>query len=123
MKKNKSIEKILKDLKPIDAVNFPSYYISKKGKVYKVVNDTIKEIKASKYIKYDFLRVNMRDKEGRSTTKMLHTLVYETYKGKINLYDDLKFIDGDYKNCDIDNLITVSELLQFYKENNKVKEC
>ena len=92
-----------------------SYYINKEAKVYRVKNNTILEVKTSNSVN-NGLKINYYDSEGKQHTKQLHLLVYEAFKGVTD--SDIIFIDGNKKNCSIDNLISLEDLVKFYKEKN-----
>lgn len=90
-----------------------SYYINKEAKVYRVKNNTILEVKPSNSVT-NGLKINYYDSEGKQHTKQLHLLSYEAFKGVTD--SDIVFIDGNRKNCSIDNLISLEDLVKFYKE-------
>ena len=74
-------------------------------------------------------RVNLKGKDGKYTTKQVHTLVYSHFKlnnhdvndiGYFQRLDNkLVFLDDNFKNCNINNLITVKDLKEFYLKNKK----
>ena len=106
---------------------FENYYITKSGKIFKKINDDkpLKEIKPF-LDSHNSYRVNLSTEKGKYTTKQLHTLVYKTFKGDINskrgeynkIENMIVFIDGNIKNCSINNLMTVKELKEFYNNHN-----
>ena len=93
-----------------------SYYINKEAKVYRVKNNTILEVKVSNSVN-NGLKINYYDSEGRQHTKQLHLLMYEAFKGAND--SDIVFLDGNKKNCRIENLMTVNELVEYYNNNHK----
>ena len=107
--------------------DFPGYYITREGEI-------LKEVKSGKFKKIQGFatkknewRVNLKGKDGKYTTKQVHTLVYAHFKldnhdmndvGFFHRLDNkLVFLDGDFSNCRLDNLITVKELKEFYLKN------
>lgn len=106
---------------------FEKYYITKSGKIFKKINDDkpLKEIKPF-LDSHNSYRVNLSTAKGKYTTKQLHTLVYKTFKGDINskrgeynkTENMIVFMDGNIKNCSIDNLMTVKDLKEFYNNHN-----
>ena len=109
--------------------DFPGYYITREGEI-------LKEVKSGKFKKIQGFatkknewRVNLKGNDGKYTTKQLHTLVYSHFKldnhdmndiGYFQRLDNkLVFLDGDFSNCRLDNLITVKELKEFYLKNKK----
>lgn len=107
--------------------DFPGYYITREGEI-------LKEVKSGKFKKIQGFatkknewRVNLKGKDGKYTTKQVHTLVYTHFKldnhdandiGYFQRLDNkLVFLDGDFSNCRLDNLITVKELKEFYLKN------
>ena len=96
------------------------YYINKKGFIfsfkkhknknkvfYKIreVNTTLSTMNGLKFNFYD----------GKKTSsKSVGVAVYETFKGKKLGYNQLVFLDNNRKNCNIDNLISIDELINFY---------
>ena len=106
---------------------FENYFITKEGKIFKQLkNDSLREVKPF-LDSHGSMRVNLSVGNGKATTKQLHTLVYKTFKGDIKaergthnkIENMIVFIDGNAKNCNIDNLITVKELQEFYVNNRK----
>ena len=103
-----------------DLNDFPNYKITKEGKIYKITKKgKLKEVSASIEKNYGFSRVNIENGSGKWGTYLVHRLVYKTFKGGYE--GDLVFIDGNKQNCNLDNLITVKELLEFYNKNNTEK--
>lgn len=103
-------------VKPIEG--FEDYYISRDGCVFRRTRKgDLRLITVSVEKKCGFSRVNMESRDGKWGTYLLHRLVYSTFKRKTKR--DIVFIDGNKQNCNLDNLITVEELLEFYKKNRK----
>lgn len=95
-----------------------SYYINKQAQVYRVKNNSIVEVKSSKSA-MGGLKINYYDVDGKQYTKQLHLLMYETFKGAND--SDIVFLDGNKKNCRIENLMTVNELVEYYNNNHREK--
>lgn len=107
--------------------DFPGYYITREGEILKEdKNGKFKKIQGFATKKNEW-RVNLKGKDGKYTTKQVHTLVYSHFKldnhdandiGYFQRLDNkLVFLDGDFSNCRLDNLITVKELKEFYLKN------
>ena len=101
---------------------FEDYYINNKGVVYKIFNYKNKnsELRLVSSMKdaEDSLKANFI-LNGVRTTRRIKTLVYEIFNKPIDKLDKIYFIDGDTGNCDIKNLISGTELLDYYKLNKK----
>lgn len=98
----------------VDALGFNKYKVGADGKVYKQTDKGLREVSA-RPDEHGFPRINLQVSEGRHTTKRVHSLVYSSFKGKPQ--GELVFLDGDKNNCALDNLVSVQELVNFYKEN------
>ena len=107
--------------------DFPGYYITREEGNFKGGKKRqIKKIQGFATKKNEW-RVNLKGKDGKYTTKQVHTLVYSHFKlnnhdandiGYFQRLDNkLVFLDGDFSNCRLDNLITVKELKEFYLKN------
>lgn len=109
MKQYKELEQV---------VGFQHYLASSNGKIYKKVANGLREV-AINMDRYGFLRVNLQQDEPntRPTTKRVHMLVYEAYKGKPE--GELIFLDGNRENCKLENLVSMGELLDCYKQHNQ----
>lgn len=95
---------------------YSNYYISEFGDVFKKnKHNKLRSVSVSKEKNCGFYRVNIESDDGKWGTLLLHRLVYRTFKGDYE--GDLVFLDGNKENCELSNLITVKELLEFYKEN------
>ena len=95
---------------------YSNYVINSFGEVYKVGKDKL--VRVAENIDKGFLRVNLRE-NGKSSTGRIHTLVYRAFKGDFTGENDGKmiFLDGNRVNCDINNLVTTQELVDFYLKN------
>ena len=95
---------------------YSNYVINSFGEVYKVGKDKL--VRVAENIDKGFLRVNLRE-NGKSSTGRIHTLVYRAFKGDFTGENDGKmiFLDGNRMNCDINNLVTTQELVDFYLKN------
>lgn len=111
-------ENNFKNIKDKDVESLEDYYINKQGDIIRIVEDKrtkIKQLKSIPKSKNKFgYKVNISI-NGKGTSKQLANLVYRTFRGDYE--GDLFYIDGDKFNCNLDNLITVNELLDFYREN------
>lgn len=100
-----------------------SYYVNRDGDVIRIKyhkNKGYKIIDVVKYItKEGHIKINLNDK-CTSTSVLLHKVVYETFKGQVN-YHEIYFKDNNKQNCSILNLITINELIDFYREKNNIK--
>lgn len=106
-------------IKKIDMAGFSSYYVSEYGRVFnEKSNGKMKELSISKV--NGMLKVNLYSDSRKSVTKLVHTLVYETFKSKD--YSSIVFLDGNKENCHIDNLMSVEELRDFYNATVKNKQ-
>lgn len=90
--------------------DFESYSINTKGEIFNKFN---KKMIPSKN-QNGFLKITLR-KDKDSFYSSIHHLVYKQFKGEYT--GELVFIDGNKENCSIDNLISVQELLEFYRNN------
>lgn len=99
-------------------------YVSKIGTVV-----SIKPAKNGAYkLKYvgvtksskGLLKFNYCD-NGKITTVQLHKVIYDTFSKEKSKQGEICFIDGDMNNCSYDNLITVTELLNHYRNMNNIK--
>lgn len=103
--------------------NNEDYFVSKYGEVYKInVNKfgecSVKSVSVSQ-AKNGALKYTTRDKNDKATCRLLSKDVYELFKGSYE--GDLQYIDGDRTNCRLDNLISIKELMDFYKKNRDKK--
>ena len=100
----------------VGVLGFNKYKIGADGKVYKITKKGLKEVSA-KEDNHGFPRINLQVNDStRSTTKRVHSLVYSSFKGKPQ--GELVFLDGNKSNCALDNLVSIPELVEFYKKNN-----
>ena len=102
------------DLVYLNIKDCEDYFINKQGQIFKKKKKGLVEVKQYK-ADYNFVKVNIRTVKGKQTTKLVHVLVYETYKGK--KYSNIHFIDGDKNNCRLDNLVSTEDLIEFYRNN------
>lgn len=101
--------------------NFRGYFVNTEGEVFKQKkNGELRKVSSSIENTYGFSRVNLVNDEGKAGARLLHRIVYKTFKGEYT--GDLVFIDGNKQNCRLDNLITVKELLDFYTRHHYYKE-
>lgn len=101
------------DIKPIEGFN--NYCIGKNGIVYRryTRGDKI----GYKPLKQSYTPTG-RAKVGLcGTSRDIALLVYRAFKNTIIDYNDIVFLDNNKKNCSLENLITISELVEFYKNN------
>ena len=104
-------------IKKLNIDGYSRYYISTEGKVFKEKKDgSIVEVKQYK-ANFDFMRVNMYSDDKKPTTKLVHILVYEAFKGKS--YSNIVFLDDDKENCRLSNLMSIEELRDFYNASMK----
>ena len=61
----------------------------------------------------------MQDDFGKFTSKLVHTLVYEAFKGED--YSVLALLDGDKNNCRLDNIMSLEELVTYYNTTSERK--
>nr|DAQ97560.1 MAG TPA: PROTEIN/DNA Complex catalytic motif, Helix-turn-helix DNA [Caudoviricetes sp.] len=99
-------------------------YVSKSGAVVsiKLFNKgyRIKDVNVSKGTK-GLLKFNYCE-NGKVTSILLHKIIYDTFSTDKSSHGEICFIDGDSNNCSFNNLITVSELLDYYKQHNNVNK-
>lgn len=102
-------------------LGYHDYFVNENAEIYRIVlTKTKKEILRPVSIsdattgakKFTVLKT-----DGKNGTLMLHNVVYETFRGKFE--GELKFIDGNRKNCKLNNLITDKELLDFYNTHRQ----
>ena len=109
---------IKREFKQVNLYN--EFYINSAGEVYRIFTNykgikILKSISISK-TKEGNLKANFTV-NNKNTSLLISVVVYETFKNKLSVNDYLCFIDGNKLNCNIDNLITQNELLEFYKLN------
>lgn len=114
-------EKVIKaGYRKIDSIKNAYYYINKQAKVIKIVlrkgGYIIKDVKISDTAMQEG-KFNIVREDGKVTSMLVSKAMYETFKGDVN-YSTLVHIDGDSRNSCLDNLISVEELLNYYKKNN-----
>ena len=80
----------------------------------------IKDVSVTKGIK-GLLKFNYCE-DNKITTILLHKIIYDTFSKEKSKHGEICFIDGNNNNCSFDNLITVSELLNYYKQNNNINK-
>lgn len=95
--------------------DYPNYIISSDGKLFKLIKDGKMKELSSHLEDYGFKRVNIRDSNGKVGTRLLHTLVYTAFKGKVE-QGQIVFLDKDKTNCNIENLISIDELVYYYNK-------
>ena len=100
-------------------------YVSKAGAVVSIKpaknrGYKIKDVSVTKGIK-GLLKFNYCE-DNKITTILLHKIIYDTFSKEKSKHGEICFIDGNNNNCNFDNLITVSELLNYYKQNNNINK-
>lgn len=104
-------------IKELNIQGFSGYYISSDGRIYnEKKNGEMRELKKYK-ANYDFMKVNLYGDDKKQTTKLVHVLVYESFKGKN--YSNIVFLDNNKENCNIENLMSVEELRDYYNASIK----
>ena len=109
---------MLKEIK-----GFSRFYVNELGEVFAVKKNKFKgEVLRPLSIcrgANGYKKVNMQDDSGKFTSKLLHSLVYEAFKG--DNYSVLAFLDGDKGNCRLDNLMSLEELVTYYNTTSERK--
>lgn len=105
--------KVIENLHPVK--DMPGIYIGDKGRVYKEAKEGYKLVKQYVEKRYGFMRFNYYNK-GKASTQLTHTLVWDAFGNRHT--KQIVFLDGDKKNCRIDNLIAIEDLVDFYNKNN-----
>ena len=108
---------MLKEIK-----GFSRFYVNENGDVF-----TIKKIKGGEKLNKvsitkatnGYKKVNMQDDFGKFTSKLVHTIVYEAFKGEN--YSVLTLLDGDKNNCRLDNIMSLEELVTYYNTTSERK--
>lgn len=102
-------------------------YVNKEGNVYSIKKNkagiyNVKELNKSISNNNNFIKVNYRVNNKRSSV-LLHSLIYNTFAEKKYKEDgkNLFFIDNNKKNCSFNNLISSSELIDYYRKNSTGK--
>lgn len=106
---------------------FNDYFVTRDGEVlrtiansqYSITND-IREVSTSVNKKNGKKRFNVTTTRGGGEQKTLHLAqsVYRTYKGEPK--GEILFADGNKENCSVENLVTVEDLLNFYRSVNDI---
>jgi hypothetical protein len=95
--------------------NFSNYKIYENGKIY--------NIDSKEYIKPYFNKqskqytVYMKNNDGSDVRKKVGRLIYEIFKGDLNIDEQIIFIDGDNQNFNISNL-SKDKFYNIIKNNN-----
>lgn len=110
---------MLKEIK-----GFSRFYVNELGEVFAIKKNKFKgEVLRPLSIcrgANGYKKVNLQDDTGKFTSKLLHTIVYESFKGEN--YSTLALLDGDKNNCRLDNIISLEELIDYYNKNNIEKK-
>jgi hypothetical protein len=91
---------------------FTGYFINTDGEIF---NRHGRQLRATKN-QDGCLKIILR-KDNKNHYFTVHHLVYRQFKKEYT--DELFFIDGNKENCSIDNLVSINELLEFYRKNKK----
>lgn len=103
------------DIRPIEGKR--GYLIGRDGSIFKEGKQGLKEVKQFIEKNYGFKKVNFYiDK--KPSTHLVHLLVWKTFKEKPT--QQIVFLDGNKSNCDIKNLASIEELVEFYNKNNNL---
>lgn len=98
---------------------FPGYWVTPEAMLYKEKLKSNGEVLFSRVStnvnRYGFVRANF-NKDGKQTTKTLHSVVYETFKGVPT--SELVFLDGDKTHCALENLVSIEELIACYRKHH-----
>jgi len=93
------------------------YYINPQGEVLKLLIKkdyyVLRKVSISKGVRGYKLNIHLN---GLNTVKQIHDLLYKTFKPE---YSDSRiiFLDGNDKNCCLENLISERELIEFFLKN------
>lgn len=103
----------------IKVPGFNHYYVNELGEVFRhrqgKYGDIFKPLKYTRAI--DGSQKLHFCEEGKLKTVLVHDIVYRAFKGDYR--GNLVFLDGDKTNCNINNLITLDELVSYYNKYHK----
>ena len=97
---------------------FGRFYVNEQGRIFtikksKTKGEVLRPIAISTGSN-GHMKVCMQDDTGKFTTRLVHTLVYEAFKGEN--YSVLALLDGDKSNCKLENIMSIEELVEFYNQ-------
>lgn len=117
------LKKFLTNNGLVKAYDLKDVYVNKKGEIFKIrtlregdfkiktLPLTVAENGMMKFCYYYNKKL---------TTKLLHNVIYDTFNNnKRDKRGEIVFIDGNKRNCSLNNLISVQELLEHYKLSKK----
>ena len=79
----------------------------------------IKDVKLSE-VKNGYLKYNIYTTDKQCKCRMLAQDIYNTFNYTNCSNNDIYYLDDNKKNCNIDNLVSVNTLIEFYKEKNNI---
>ena len=113
LQRNKLLEN---GYKQID--KFDQYFINEEADIIRLKdNGSLTRVPVSQN-KGGRFKCNLINSNGKQVNAIVHRILYETFRGPIE--SELLFIDGDKSNYKLCNLITIQELLDFYRQVNHI---